>query len=116
MFVFAFGSLLCSVCCQMAINEGSTLHLTSDVVKMERDTYVYRAYVAAGQPHVVLDEIKDSGSTPMDLQAVKLLATYLSNPDSREVAVLTASQWLTEPETGAAAGCHMRRGLHLRTV
>jgi coatomer protein complex subunit epsilon len=86
---------------QMAINEGSTLHLTSDVAKMERDTYVYRAYIAAGQAHVALDEIKDAASTPMDLQAVKLLATYVSNPDSREVAVLTASQWLTEPDTAS---------------
>ena len=45
-------------------------------------------------------QIKDKPSTPVELQAVKLLATYLSNPSSREVAAQTAAQWLEEAAAG----------------
>ncbi len=86
---------------QMAINEGSALRLRTDAAKLERDVFVYRAYIGVGNYAVVLDEIKDGARVPVELQAVKLLATYLSSPSSREVAVLTASQWL---EDGGAPG------------
>lgn len=43
-----------------------------------RDTLVYRTYVALKQTSVVLGEVKEGGSTPPALQAVRLLAMHTS--------------------------------------
>ena len=88
---------------QLAIKEGSTLRIRAESTKIERDVFVYRSYIAVGNYSVVLDEIKDSRTTPVDLQAVKLLAIYLSNPDARETAVVTAHQLLEDTGSGVTA-------------
>ena len=49
---------------------------------------------------MVLDEIKESSSTPISLLAVKLLATYLSPQHDSEVALMSLSEWLSDPRTG----------------
>jgi hypothetical protein len=61
-----------------AINEGSALPSSrlSDALKAERDSFVYRSYIAMGQSNVVVDEVKDNADTPTPLLAVKLLAKY----------------------------------------
>ena len=51
----------------------------------ECDTFLYRAYIAQRKFGVVLDEIRSSA--PQELQAIRLLADYLSNP-SRKDAIL----------------------------
>ncbi len=43
---------------QLAINEGSVLHLRSDAAKLERDVFVYRSYIGVGNYAVVLDEVR----------------------------------------------------------
>jgi coatomer subunit epsilon len=67
-----------------------------EAVKIERDVFVYRSYIAVGNYAVVLDEIKETASTPPDLLAVRLLATYLSRPAAKETCVLTAHQLLED--------------------
>lgn len=42
---------------QLAINEGSVLHLRSDAARLERDVFVYRSYIGVGNYSVVLDEV-----------------------------------------------------------
>jgi len=79
---------------QAAINEGNHVNPRSDKDKLERDTYVYRSYIAQGNYRIVLDEVGDSA--PPALQAVKLLATYLSSEDNKEIALVTVKQWLAD--------------------
>lgn len=40
-------------------------------------------------------QIKDDA--PPALQAVRLMAQYLSNPESREIVIETLKMWLTDP-------------------
>lgn len=56
---------------------------------LERDAYLYRAYIAQKQFRVVLDEI--TGSSPSELQPLKILAEYFANPGQRE-AIMTELQ------------------------
>jgi len=48
---------------------------------VERDIFLYRAYLAQNKFRVVLDEI--TGASPADVQPLKLLAEYLSKPSAR---------------------------------
>uniref|UniRef100_A0A7S2XUN8 Coatomer subunit epsilon n=1 Tax=Fibrocapsa japonica TaxID=94617 RepID=A0A7S2XUN8_9STRA len=79
---------------QMAISEGSSLGRLRSELALEKDEFVYRSYVALGQYQVVLSEVNDN-SAP-SLQAVRLLAQYLSDPSSRELVLETLPQWLTD--------------------
>lgn len=65
---------------QAAINNSDVPNLSPDDV-VERDCLVYRSYIALGSYQLVINEIDDSAATP--LQAVKLLALYLSSPDNK---------------------------------
>ncbi|XP_057300649.1 coatomer subunit epsilon-like [Hydractinia symbiolongicarpus] len=67
---------------QHCINEAQTLNPTSSDLRIERDVFLYRAYVAQGKYGLVLDEIR--GSSPQELQAVRILADYLQNSAKRE--------------------------------
>ena len=49
-------------------------------------------------------QIKEKPGTPVELQAVKLLATYLSNPSSKDVAASTAAHWLEDSGAGEFTG------------
>jgi len=54
-------------------------------VTMERDVFLYRAYIAQRKFRVVLDEINNS--SPPELQPLKTLADYFANPHRRETIV-----------------------------
>lgn len=69
---------------QRAISEGANLTRLNDALKVECSEYVYRSYIALGQTNVVLDEVKDSPSTPPSLRAVVLLARYMNARGSSE--------------------------------
>jgi len=86
---------------QGAINEGQAIQTSrlKDNERVERDTYVYRSYIAQGKYQIVLDEIKDSPSTPTPLQAVKLLAVYLAKEDRRDIALTTLKEWMADGVT-----------------
>jgi len=84
---------------QGAINEGTSLSSTSfnkDSDRIDRDAYLYRSYIAQGKHNFVLSEISDSSNTPAPLQAVKLLATFLANPNGRETVVNKLKAMISE--------------------
>nr|XP_010315647.1 coatomer subunit epsilon-1 isoform X1 [Solanum lycopersicum] len=72
---------------QAAINNSDVPNLSADDA-VERDTLVYRSYIALASYQLVISEIDDSAATP--LQAVKLLALYLSSPDNKQETVITS--------------------------
>ncbi|GAV65599.1 Coatomer_E domain-containing protein [Cephalotus follicularis] len=79
---------------QAAINNSDIPNLSPDDV-VERDSIVYRSYIALGSYQLVINEIDSSAATP--LQAVKLLALYLSSPDNKEMAISSLKEWLADP-------------------
>ena len=85
---------------QKAIAEGSSLGRLSEALKIESKEFVYRSYIALGQFNIVIDEVSDSPSTPSSLQAVKLLARYLSQPQDKEIILITLNEWLSGQQTG----------------
>jgi len=81
---------------QAAINKGSSLSSEdlNESERIERDVYVYRSYIAQGNFDLVLNEIKQSAPTP--LQVIKLLATFLRNVDNRDIVLVTLKEWLND--------------------
>ncbi|XP_049386059.1 coatomer subunit epsilon-1-like isoform X2 [Solanum stenotomum] len=82
---------------QAAINNSDVPNLSSDDA-VERDTLVYRSYIALGSYQLVINEIDDSAATP--LQAVKLLALYLSSPDNKETVITSLHELLGDSAIG----------------
>lgn len=76
------------------INEATDLENLSDMEAIERDTFVYRSYLALGSYDLVISEIRDSAATA--LQAVKLLAQYLAAKKSKDDILSTLGEWLAD--------------------
>lgn len=75
---------------QQCINEAQKIKSSSPEVIMERDVFLYRAYIAQRKFRVVLDEINNS--SPPDLQPLKMLADYFANPCRIEAIVAELQQ------------------------
>ncbi|KAA8544826.1 hypothetical protein F0562_019583 [Nyssa sinensis] len=82
---------------QAAINNSDVPNLSQED-SIERDGLVYRSYIALGSYQLVINEIDSSAATP--LQAVKLLALYLSSPDNKETTISSLQEWLGDPAIG----------------
>ncbi|KAL2473901.1 Coatomer subunit epsilon-1 [Forsythia ovata] len=82
---------------QAAINNSDIPNLSADDA-VERDSLVYRSYIALGSYQLVINEIDSSAATP--LQAIKLLALYLSSPDNKETTISSLQEWLGDPAIG----------------
>ncbi|XP_047957674.1 coatomer subunit epsilon-1-like [Salvia hispanica] len=82
---------------QGAINTSEIPNLSPDDA-VERDCLVHRSYIALGSYQLVISEIDSSAATP--LQAVKLLALYLSSPDNKENVISSLHEWLADPAVG----------------
>eukprot|EP01041_Mallomonas_annulata_P005927 gene5927-11959_t len=81
---------------QLAINEASGLHRLPQSLMPEKDEFIYRSYLALGQYNIILGEIKDSPNTPVALRAIKLLASFLSDPSTKEIALMQMQEWMTD--------------------
>ncbi|KAG1371087.1 Coatomer subunit epsilon-1 [Cocos nucifera] len=80
---------------QDAINKSDIPNLSPDDA-VERDSIVYRSYIALGSYQLVISEI--DSSAPTALQAVKLLALYLAG--DKESAIASLQEWLNDAAIG----------------
>jgi len=80
---------------QMAITEASSANNLVGNDAADRDCYLYRSYIALGSYQLAMSEITDEA--PTSLQAVKLLATYLSDDSKKEKVMSTMQEWLADP-------------------
>ncbi|XP_008544292.1 coatomer subunit epsilon [Microplitis mediator] len=67
---------------QQCINEAQKVKPTTIDIALERDVFLYRAYIAQRKFRVVLDEINESSSA--ELKPFKILADYFASPNRRE--------------------------------
>ncbi|PKA64090.1 Coatomer subunit epsilon-1 [Apostasia shenzhenica] len=80
---------------QAAINNSDVPNLSVDDA-VERDSLVYRSYIALDSYQLVINEI--DSSAPTALQAVKLLALYLSG--DKELTISSLREWLSDAAIG----------------
>jgi len=85
---------------QAAINAGNAVKpssLKTENDRAERDSYVYRSYIAQGNFGLVLQEIKENSPHPT-LQAVRLLAVYFSKENGKEAVLAQLKLWLQDTQ------------------
>ncbi|KAM0823196.1 hypothetical protein ACQ4PT_071035 [Festuca glaucescens] len=81
-------------------SQSAPAHALSPDEVLHRDAILYRSYIAIGSHQLVTDEIGPGAATP--LQAVKLLALYLSGgaAGNKESAVSRLKELLGDPASG----------------
>ncbi|GFS42467.1 coatomer subunit epsilon [Trichonephila inaurata madagascariensis] len=73
---------------QYCINEAQKLKFNDPNVTLEKDVFMYRAYIAQHKYGVVINDI--TSSSEPELQHIKMLAVYLSgNPDKKKDVVVS---------------------------
>lgn len=70
---------------QQAVNEAQKLKVNDPKLQVEKDVYMYRAFIAQKKFGVVLDDINQNASE--ELKYVRLLAEFLSNESKRDSIV-----------------------------
>lgn len=81
----------------------SSIRNLSQEESVQRDTLVYRSYIARGDCLTVITEIDDA-SAPTPLQAVKLLALHFSHQLKNKVPFPFPSTKIKIPKFGLAVG------------
>jgi len=86
---------------QGAINEANSANLSKhsldSAIKLERDVYTYRAYIAQNKTSFVLQELSSVSTDNVALQTVKLLASYFhNNKQEKEIVLVTLKEWLSD--------------------
>lgn len=96
---------------QLAISEASSSRAAGAALKLERDVFVYRSYIASGKPVVVLDEVK-AGASDLELELVRLHAELASGKLTTDAAKAELAD-KTEAITGrpAASGGALVRAI-----
>ncbi|XP_014205219.1 coatomer subunit epsilon [Copidosoma floridanum] len=83
---------------QQCINEAQRIKVSSPELELEKDVFMYRAYIAQRKFRIVLDEINDSSQE--ELQPLKLLAEYFAYPQRRkEIVAKIDEQAEVQPKT-----------------
>jgi len=72
---------------QQCINEAQKLKTKTDETKIQRDVFLYRAYVAQKKYGVPLDEISAAAAPPA-LKGVRIFADYLNSNDNRRLKLV----------------------------
>lgn len=78
---------------QQCINECQKAKPTAPESQLERDVFMYRAYIAQRKYRVVLDEIHTS--SPPQLRPLRILAEYFSNPGRRDAIVASLDEQMS---------------------
>jgi len=77
------------------LQEAQQLQGADHKTAVQRDVYVHRALIAQGKHAAVFKAVDKAAAVP--LQAVKLLATYLtSQADQKDLVFDTLSEWLSD--------------------
>jgi len=99
---------------QQAISEALSTSVSSEAARVDSDFVRFMAYIAQGQQRMVLDEV-GTGS-PLGLQGVKLLATYVgASRETKDMVLMQLKEWLSDAtalsnshlvEAAAVIYCH----------
>jgi coatomer subunit epsilon len=77
-----------------ATTEGDTVSLDDQGAQIERDVILKRIEAAKGNHDAVITSVSESSH--VSLQAVKLLATLLKDPSSKDAVLATVTAWLCD--------------------
>mmetsp|Transcript_11992 Transcript_11992/g.20422 ORF Transcript_11992/g.20422 Transcript_11992/m.20422 type:complete len:294 (+) Transcript_11992:418-1299(+) len=80
---------------EAAIEEADQISPKTDRERIDRDVYVYRSYIAKGEGQKVIQKVSDQNAAT-DILAVKLYASYVTQPSNREAVLGTFGEWLVD--------------------
>jgi len=81
-----------------AIEEAQSVSVSTDRQRIDKEVFVLRSMIGNGDSAGVINRV--DSSSPTSLLAVKMLATYLSQPTQRDAVVATIEEWLKDENTG----------------
>ena len=84
------------------VHEGGSLRLGPEALRVERDVFVCRSYLAMNNADAALAEVGNvTSSSPAALQAIKLHANLVAYPEKQEDVLKSAKALIGEPANAA---------------